>query len=260
MISAAKKKRIGLLGYGVVGSKIAKDAIEGGYADVAFVHGRDRAKAAAVAPDATFIADANQVADQDVDLVIEAANDVVVRATILNVLKKRDMMIFTMTCLADEALNEAVRETCKASGTRLYIPHGGILGLDGVFDGRAVLDEVTITTTKTPKSLGLDDHTLTGTIYDGPTRNACAMFPRNVNVHACLAICGVGFDRQRSVIIADPTTTKMGHVIEVKGKGLEWRIEIASVAGGGVTGAYTPVSASGTVRRVLANDYGVVLA
>lgn len=257
---SAQKKRIGLLGYGVVGSRIARDAADEGYAEVAFVHGRDNAKAAAVAPNATFVANVNEVASQDVDLVIEAANDVVVRATILDVLKKRDMMIFTMTCLADDVLNQAVRETCKEFGTRLYIPHGGILGLDGIYDGRAVLDEVTITTTKTPKSLGLDDHTLTGTIYDGPTRNACAKFPRNVNVHACLAICGIGFDRQRSVIIADPKTTKMGHVIEVKGQGLEWRIEIASVAGGGVTGAYTPVSASGTVRRVLSNDYGIVLA
>jgi aspartate dehydrogenase len=259
-MATAAKKRIGLLGYGMIGSAIAKGAIEDGYADVAFVHGRDPAKAKAAVPSAKFIADIKAVADQDVDLVVEAANDVVVRATMLDILKKRDMMIFTMTCLADEALNQAVRETCKKYGTRLYIPHGGLLGLDGIYDGRSVLEEVTITTTKAPKSLGLDDPNLRGTIYDGPTRKACEQFPRNVNIHACLAICGIGFDRQRSVIVSDPDTKKMSHVVEVKGKGLEWRIEVAAIAGTGVTGAYTPISGRNTVKRVLASDYDIVLA
>jgi aspartate dehydrogenase len=97
-------------------------------------------------------------------------------------------------------------------------------------------------------------------IYDGPARGACEAFPRNVNVHAALALCGIGFDRTRSVIVADPTTGKNGHVIDVKGRGLEWRIEIASPAGKGVTGAYTPVSGASTLRRILSGSYDIVLA
>jgi aspartate dehydrogenase len=97
-------------------------------------------------------------------------------------------------------------------------------------------------------------------IYDGPTRDACSLFPRNVNVHACVALCGIGFDRTHSVIIADPATKKMAHSIEVKGDGLEWKVEIAATAGGGVTSIYTPISGISTVRRVLARDYDIVLA
>jgi len=162
--------------------------------------------------------------DQEVDLVIEAASADVVREVALAVLAQTDMLIFTMTALSDDRFREAVRETCRTSGTRLYIPHGGILALDGIHDGRSVIDEITITTTKAPKNLGLEDLSTGGVIYDGPTRDACSLFPRNVNVHACIALCGIRFDRTHSIIIADPATKKMAHLIEVKGDGLEWKI------------------------------------
>ena len=255
-----RNKRIGLLGYGVIGGAIGRAAAADGFADVAFVHGRDQGGARKAFPGAAFVADARAVADQDVDLVVEAATADVVRAVAPGVLARRDMLIFTMTGLADDGFRQAIRETCRASGTRLYFAHGGLIGLDGIFDGRSVIDAVKITTTKAPKNLGLEDPTTEGVIYDGPTRAACKDFPRNVNVHACLALCGIGFDRTHSVIIADPATTRMSHRIEVTGQGLEWAIEIAAVAGSGVTGVYTPISGVNTVRRVLKREHDIVLA
>jgi aspartate dehydrogenase len=195
-----------------------------------------------------------------VDLVIEAATSEVMQAVALDVLARRDMLAFTLTGLADDGLRQAIRERCRAARTRLFVPHGGILGLDGVSDGRSELEAVTISTTKSPKSLGLSDGFAEGVIYDGPTRGACRAFPRNVNVHAALALCGLGFDRTRSIVIAEPKTGKNGHVIEVKGRGLQWRLEIESPAGTGVTGAYTPVSGASTARRILSQSYDVVLA
>jgi aspartate dehydrogenase len=259
-MNASKAKRIGLIGYGTIGGAIAGAARDEGFAEVAFVHGRDRGKAARALPGVPFVDELSAVAGQDVDLVVEAANAHVVSAIALDVLARRDMLIFTMTTLADDDFRDAVREQCRASGTRLYIPHGGILGLDGINDGRSVIDEIKITTTKAPRNLGLDDLATAGVIYDGPTRAACRVFPRNVNVHACIALTGIGFDRTHSIIIADPKTTKMAHVIEVKGDGLEWRIEISATAGTGVTGVYTPISGINTVRRILARDYDIVLA
>lgn len=253
-------KTIGLLGAGVIATRVGRAAEAEGFASVAFVHARDRAKALAAFPKARFIEDPADVARQDVDLVVEAATSDVMKAVALDVLDHRDLIAFSLTALADDALREAVRRRCAEAGTRLYVPHGGILGLDGIADGRSELEEVTITTTKSPKSLGSGDPSRVGVLYDGPTRGACAEFPRNVNVHACLALCGIGFDRTRSVIVADPGAKTMGHVIEVRGKGLEWRIEIAAPAVGAVTGAYTPVSGVSTVRRVLTESYDIVLA
>jgi aspartate dehydrogenase len=231
-----------------------------GFGTVAFVHARQRDKVLEKFPRARFVERAEDVAKHDADLVIEAATSEVMRAVVLDVLDRRDMIAFSLTALADDDLRAAVSRRCAEAGTRLYVPHGGILGLDGISDGRSELEEVTITTTKSPRSLGTGDPDRVGVLYDGPTRGACAEFPRNVNVHACLALCGLGFDRTRSVVIADPQASTMGHVIEVKGKGLQWRIEIASPSVGAVTGAYTPVSAVNTVRRILTDTYDIVLA
>ena len=254
------RKRIGLLGCGTIGARIGAAAQAEGFADVAFVHSRDHARAKALFPNARWISDTLDVPNQDVDLVIEAANAEVLSEVVLDVLAKRDMLAFTLTGLADDALRDKVRACCVSSGTRFYVPHGGILGLDGISDGRSELESVKITTMKSPKSLGLADPATKGVIYDGPTRGACTQFPRNVNVHAALALAGLGFDRTHSVVVADPKTGKNGHLIEVKGRGLEWRLEIESPAGQGVTGAYTPISGVSTARRILSRTYDIVLA
>lgn len=255
-----RKKTIGLLGCGVIGQRVGFAAERLGFAEVAFVHARHRDKALEAFPKARFVERVEDVPQHECDLLVEAATSDVMAACALDVLARRDMIAFSLTALADDDLRDRVSRRCREAGTRLYVPHGGILGLDGIADGRSELEEVAITTTKHPKSLGTGDPDRTGVLYDGPTRGACAEFPRNVNVHACLALCGLGFDRTRSVIIGDPEARTMGHVIEVKGKGLQWRIEIASPAVGAVTGAYTPVSAANTVRRVLSNAYDIVLA
>jgi aspartate dehydrogenase len=256
----APRKTIGLLGCGVIGSRVGHAAEALGFGSVAFVYARRSDQAAAAFPRARYVERAEDVALEAADLVVEAATSEVMAKVVLDVLARRDMVAFSLTALADDELRAAVSRRCREAETRLYVPHGGILGLDGIADGRSELEEVTITTTKAPKSLGNGDPSRVGVLYDGPTRGACAEFPRNVNVHACLALCGLGFDRTRSVIIGDPHAQTMGHVIEVKGKGLQWRIEIASPAVGAVTGAYTPVSAVNTVRRILSQSYDIVLA
>jgi len=56
-----------------------------------------------------------------------------------------------------------------------------------------------------------------------------------VNVHASIALAGLGFGKTRSKIIADPTA-------------------------GAVTGAYTPESAYQTLRRICVPEVGLQLA
>ena len=252
-------KHIGLVGCGTIGSRIARRVGEEGLATLDFVCDVDAARAHGVAPGADVLTDLALVAGRRVDLVVEAANAEVVRAIALDVLAHCDFLPFTLTALHDDAFRDAVRERCREAGTRLMVPHGGVLGLDGVFDGRSVIQEVTFKTTKHPRNLGLDPE-VSGVIYDGPTRGACAQLPRNVNVHAAFALMGVGFDRQRSIVVADPGSTEMRHDITVTGPGIEWRFSIASVPSGAVTGSYTPESAASTVARVLAGTHDIVLA
>lgn len=252
-------KRVGLVGCGTIGSRIARKIRDERLASIDFACDLDPARARDAAPEADVLTDPALVGARTVDLVIEAANAEVVRAIALDVLERSDFLPFTLTALADDEFREAVRARCREAGTRLLVPHGGVLALDGVSDGRSVIQAVTFKTTKHPKNLGLDPDRA-GVVYDGPTRGACLQLPRNVNVHAAFALMGVGFDRQRSIVVADPGSREMRHEITVAGPGIEWRFSITSMPAGAVTGSYTPESAASTVARVLGGTYDIVLA
>jgi aspartate dehydrogenase len=76
-----------------------------------------------------------------------------------------------------------------------------------------------------------------------------------VNVHATIALCGIGFDRTVSRIVADPAVSTNSHLLEIGGDGYKFKIEVSSEAGGKVSGAYMLQSAIGALRRV-ANRHG----
>ena len=112
-------------------------------------------------------------------------------------------------------------------------------------------------TTKSPKSLGRTDEERT-VVYDGPTRGACKAYPRNVNVHASIALAGIGFDQTCSKIISDPAVSTNAHEIHLEGDGMDIRMNIESFAAGAVTGAYTPHSACGSLDRICEEGSGRV--
>jgi aspartate dehydrogenase len=251
-------KRIGIVGYGTIGSYLARASEDRDIAHVEYVYDLDKEKTNSITG-IKVLQDSCEIADYKVDLVIEAATNKVVQEIAPQVLSQTDLLVFSITGLSNDQFRESLQTICNQNKTRLYIPHGAILGLDGIHDGREVLEEVCIKTTKNPRNLGLEEMA-SGVLYDGPTRGACELFPRNVNVHASLALVGLGFDRTRSVVIADPETNQMRHDIHATGQGLEWNISISSRSIGNVTGSYTPESAIMTVQRILATNYGIVLA
>src|SRR5262249_61161603 len=55
--------------------------------------------------------------------------------------------------------------------------------------------------------LGVDLDRLAGptVLFDGTARDGVPHFPANVNIAAVLAMAGIGFDRTRLKVVADPT-------------------------------------------------------
>ena len=88
------------------------------------------------------------------------------------------------------------------------------------------LDSVTVTVRKDPSAwkgtiaetlVDLDALTAPHTVFDGPVREGARLYPQNVNISAAAAIAGIGLDRTRVVIVADPTITT--HIVELEAKG-----------------------------------------
>ena len=246
--------RIGFLGYGKIGKAVAAHVIERGD-EVAFVQDPFVTEAG----NAPVVSQTDEALLADTDLVVECAMASALKESFDAIIEHCDLLCFSLTAFADEAFLAHATAAAAEFGHTIYVPHGAILGLDGIADGSRIIESVSITTTKSPKSLGLNPADYTGptVVFDGSTREACGAFPRNVNVHAAVALAGIGFDKTCSRIVADPSVSTNAHVIAVKGEGIEFELHISSFTTGGVTGIYTPLSACGSIDRVLGGAAGL---
>ena len=248
-------KKIGFIGYGTIGKQVVKQALkEGNYSIEFVVIGNDNEKDETDLP---YVKEITSDLFKKVDLVVEVAHADIITKYGEDILKVTDLLAFSTTAFSNEELYTKLLHNCQTFRTKIYVPHGAILGLDGLFDGRKVIDSVTITTTKSPKSLGREDSEKT-IVYEGSTREICKLYPRNVNVHAAIAMAGIGFDKTKSIVISDPAVSTNAHTILVKGQGIEFELKITSISLGGVTGAYTPISAFGSLNRASGNETGFV--
>lgn len=228
--------RIGLLGGGVIArlflEHIASDA-PGGAAVVA-VAGRSAAsRGAALAREfgVPFVVGTPALVATRPDLVIEAASHEAVREHAEKLLDQRiAVMLLSGGALADDALRERLEHAAHANRAMLYVPSGGIGGLDALKAACAAgVDEVSIAVTKPPAAwkgiayverLGIDLDRLAGatTLFEGSAREGVPHFPANVNIAAVLALAGIGFDRTRLKVVADPLLRFNTHFIRVKGR------------------------------------------
>ena len=241
-------KKIAFLGGGKIGRAMMEHVAEQKSAEVIFVYDPYLNVSEINGIQVTSELDSGMF--EGLDLVIECATAEVVTQYLEDILSSCDLMAFSMTAFQNDGLRERAREVSEAHGTHVFLPHGAILGLDGIFDGRKELTEVTIETTKNPKSLGCDN-TERMVLYEGATKEAAKLFPKNVNVHAAVALAGIGFERTQSKIISDPAVNTNTHVIHLIGKGIDFTIRVSSFSEGGVSGKYVPLSACGSLDRVL---------
>jgi aspartate dehydrogenase len=162
------------------------------------------------------------------ELVIEAAtHEALETIAPCRLCQGKDLMVLSVGGLLehDEWVNLA-----RQTGSRIYVPSGAIVGLDGV-KGAAIgrITAVTMTSRKPPKALAgapfvvehridLDGFTQETLLFEGSAREACRGFPANVNISAALSLAGIGADRTRIRVIVVPSGTRNVHDIEVVGE------------------------------------------
>jgi aspartate dehydrogenase len=162
--------------------------------------------------------------------VIEAASHEAVREHLVSILDAGvSVVVLSCGALADDALRRAAEAAAERSGALFYVPSGGIGGLDALKTAcLAGVDEVSIQVAKPPQAwkgipyvekLGVALEQLTGpkTLFEGAAREGVPHFPQNVNIAAVLSLAGIGMDRTRLKVVADPALELNTHTIRVSG-------------------------------------------
>jgi aspartate dehydrogenase len=132
-------------------------------------------------------------------------------------------------------------QRAKETGARIIVPSGALLGLDAVrAAAEGKIHSVRMITRKPPKSLAgapylaannidLDAIDRPTRIFEGTAREGAAGFPANVNVAAALSLAGVGPDKTRLEIWADPSLSRNTHQILVEADSARFELKIENV-------------------------------
>lgn len=265
-MSQEGKKRIGLIGFGQIGSFLYQEiCAHPEYAlEIAFVHEAMRERVADL-PREVVLERMEDFSDRGVDLVAEVAHPDAVKQYGPLILERTDLFILSVTALADPELERRLYDLCDRWDRKLLIAHGATVGLDGIQDGKETWEKVVITMRKHPRNIdfrsaggrwnpeAIERETV---LYDGPTRGICPLYPKNVNSHATLALAGIGLDRTRSILIADPNLDES--IIEIEAEGAGNRIYLVrSNPIKGVSGKLTLLSVLGSLRKVAKGGPGL---
>lgn len=166
----------------------------------------------------------------DVDVIFEAASQKAVIKYAEDILNAgKDLIIMSIGCLYDEHFKKKLEKIALKNNCKIYIPSGAVCGIDGVLSASIdTIDEVTLVTTKPPSSLN-KKYSKRTIVFKGNASEAVKKFPENINVAASLSIAGVGFDKTKVEIVADPVTTRNSHKILAHGRFGRLRAEVENM-------------------------------
>ncbi|OGW87038.1 MAG: hypothetical protein A3C35_00760 [Omnitrophica bacterium RIFCSPHIGHO2_02_FULL_46_11] len=223
--------QLGIIGCGTIGSALAK-AVEKKFsriARLAYVSDinpvqieKFRKKIAA----SKFRAVPVSHLIQKSDFIIETASLCAAEQVIPKVLKSgKDILVLSVGGILNiKHLQSLIR---KSRG-HIYIPSGGIAGIDAVLASKTgTINSVRITTRKPLSSLQNSPYFLRNRsrlgairkpklVFEGNAAEAIRNFPENVNVAVTLSLAGIGPERTRVRIFTSPTYRYNMHEIEIK--------------------------------------------
>ena len=223
--------RIALIGYGAIGRVIANTVLTGAVPGVSLVgvHARGSIEDGALPWCRTFA----ELLDRKPDLLVEAAGAEALAQVIIPALACGiGVLALSVAALADATLERDVRETLARNRcARLMIPSGAIAGLDAIAAAREQgLDEVVLIQRKPPLALmpaeAANALTAPKILTDGSAREAALRHPRTSNVAAALALAGIGFDRTRVRVIADPAVSRNSLEMHANGRFGELEVKL----------------------------------
>lgn len=236
--------KVGLIGCGAIGRQVAK-AIDKEIHQfkLLLVYDKEKAKIDSLIQNLKIkpgvALNINQVVEKT-DLIVEAASPKVV-GELLNLVagKRKDLLIMSAGGLLEHL--DTLKRIKKERKCKIFLPSGAIAGLDGVCAAREEeIYSITLTTTKPPQAFTAAPYILQHKVdlkninkptllFEGNSREAIKAFPKNINVSATLSLAGVGIEKTKVRIIADPDITKNKHRIQIKGVFGEMEIIVENI-------------------------------
>ncbi len=260
--------RVGLIGFGAIGRSVAAILSGDAAVDIAGVLVRP-GRGATVGPDlppgCRAVETIEDLLALKPDVVAECAGQPAVAEHGPAVLAAGiDLIVIAVGALADDDLRRSLVETAERAGSRIHLPAGAIAGIDGL-SALAIggLDEVHYTSVKppgawrgTPAEARFDLGGMTGrtVLFEGSARDATTDYPKNANIAAIVALAGIGLDRTRVALVADPSVTTNCGRIDARGALGTLTLEMDGRAepGNDKTSASTAYSVARTIRNMSA--------
>src|SRR3984893_18171261 len=173
------------------------------------------------------------------DLVVECLPPAMFRSVALSVIDRGKLfMPLSVGQLLD---NWDLVALAKETGARILVPTGGLIGRDAVrAAAEAPIHSVTMITRKPPNGLdgapylvergiSLKGLNTARKVFDGTAGRGGPGVPQNVNVAAALCLAGIGPEKTRLEISADPALDRNTHRIEVDADTARFAMSIENV-------------------------------
>jgi aspartate dehydrogenase len=221
--------RVAVVGNGAIGRAVAHDLLEGGVRGcelaALFVRGPQD-----LVPESLAVGSLDELSARSPDVVVEAASHEAVRSYGEPLLRAgSDLVCVSVGALADDALRARLEDAAGAGGSRLIVPSGAVGGLDMLrAAARGGLDEVRVEQRKSPRAVlgeGEQEISEPRELFEGSAREAAERFPTTMNIVAAVALAGIGFERTRCRLVADPALA--GARISVHARGRFGRLELS---------------------------------
>ena len=222
--------RVVLVGWGAIGRRVAALLAErSAPVSLVAVAVRDLKTAREGLPDQVkLISDPSELADVQADLLIEAAGrGSVAPWSKAGLARGWDVAISSTSALTDAALLTDLTAQAQANGAQILIPPGALGGIDALAAGaRLGMHSVRHEVVKPAQAwAGTAAETLCDlaaltepfTFFEGSARAAADAYPQNANVAVISAMAGIGLDRTRVALTADPSAALNSHKITAEG-------------------------------------------
>lgn len=158
----------------------------------------------------------------------------------------KTLLVLTAGALIE---HEDLLDLAAQHGAVIAVPSGAIAGLDGVLAAaQGTITSAEIITRKPPTGLGdSGEITRPQLLFAGPVCEAYRQFPANVNVAVTLSLAGIGPDKTRIEVWADPTINRNEHTIRVESDAGYLEVRVSNLPS-----AANPKTAAMTAQSVMA--------